>query len=90
MASAERRKAVPKPHPALRARQAPLSLDELLRLQRIVIGDERFARLGLRNDAGFVVEHDRQTHAPIADHISARPEDHPSLVEAWLPSITAL
>src|SRR6202011_5716913 len=63
------------------AGRTPLSLDELLRLQRIVIGDARFVRLGLRPEGGFVGEHDRQTHAPIPDHIGARPEDLPSLVE---------
>src|SRR5215475_404594 len=63
------------------AGRAPLALDELLRLQRIVIGDARFVRLGLRTDGGFVGEHDRQTHAPIPDHISARPDDLPSLVD---------
>ena len=66
------------------AGRAPLTLDELLRLQRIVIGDERFVRLGLRSEGGFVGEHDRQTHAPIPDHISARPEDLSSLVEGMI------
>jgi hypothetical protein len=66
------------------AGRAPLSLDELLRLQRIVIGDERFVRLGLRLEGGFVGEHDRHTHAPIPDHVSARPEDLPSLVEGLI------
>jgi hypothetical protein len=63
------------------AGRAPLDPDELLRLQRIVIGDARFVRLGLRRDGGFVGEHDRQTQAPIPDHVSARPEDLASLVE---------
>jgi hypothetical protein len=66
------------------AGRAPLTLDELLRLQRIVIGDERFVRLGLRHEGGFVGEHDRQNHAPIPDHISARPEDLSSLVEGMI------
>jgi hypothetical protein len=57
-----------------------LDLDELLRLQKIVIGDTRFVRLGLRKDGGFVGEHDRDTRAPIPDHISARPEDLSSLI----------
>jgi hypothetical protein len=48
---------------------------ELLRLQRIVIGDERFVKLGLRAEGGFVGEHDRETRRPIPVHISARPED---------------
>jgi prophage maintenance system killer protein len=66
------------------AGRAALSLDELLRLQRIVIGDARFVRLGLRREGGFVGEHDRRTHAPIPDHIGARPEDLPSLVEGMI------
>jgi len=52
-----------------------LDLDELLRLQRIVIGDARFVTLGLRSGGGFVGEHDRDTRMPLPEHISARPED---------------
>lgn len=59
----------------------PVSLQELLRLQRIVIGDARFVRLGLRTQGGFVGEHDRNTGMPLPDHISARHEDLPSLIE---------
>ncbi|MBP2449109.1 Fic family protein [Rhizobium leguminosarum] len=58
----------------------PLSLEELDRLQRIVIGDARFVRLGLRDEGGFVGVHDRDTNMPIPDHISARHEDLDSLV----------
>jgi hypothetical protein len=54
--------------------------EELLRLQRIVIGDARFVRLGFREQGGFVGEHDRESRMPLPDHISARPEDLPSLV----------
>src|SRR5206468_13110044 len=57
------------------AARAPLDENELLRLQRIVIRDERFVKLGLRQEDGFVGEHDRDTQRPIPDHISARPED---------------
>ena len=64
-----------------RAGQAPLDLDEILRLQRIVIGDARFVRLGLRTEGGFVGERDRATRMPIPDHVSARPEDLPGLLE---------
>ncbi len=56
-----------------------LDLDELLRLQQIVIGDARFVRLGLRQER-FVGEHDRDTGGPIPDHISARAEDLRSLI----------
>ena len=58
-----------------------IDLDELLRLQRIVIGDFRFLRPGLRTEGGFVGEHDRETGMPIPVHISARPEDLARLVD---------
>ena len=63
------------------AGQQPIDHDELLRLQRIVIGDARFVRLGLRTEGGFVGQHDRESRMPIPDHISARPADLPELVE---------
>jgi Fic/DOC family len=66
------------------AGKTPLDVDELLRLQRIVIGDERFVRLGLRQGGGFVGEHDRHNRVPIPDHISARPDDLPSLVDGMI------
>ncbi len=62
----------------------PLDLEELLRLQKIVIGDARFVRLGLREESCFVGQHDRETRAPLPDHISARPEDLPSLMEGMI------
>jgi len=62
------------------AGKQPIDLDELLRLQRIVIGDARFVHLGLRTEGGFVGEHDRDTRMPIPDHVSARHEDLASLV----------
>lgn len=60
----------------------PIDLDELLRLQRIVIGDARFVHLGLRTEGGFIGEHDRDSRMPIPDHISARHEDLGTLVAA--------
>lgn len=62
------------------AGKASIDLDELLRLQKLVIGDARFVHLGLRRGGGFVGAHDRDTQAPIPDHISARPEDLTALV----------
>jgi hypothetical protein len=53
---------------------------ELEALQRTVIGDNRFVEMGLRREGGFVGEHDRHTREPLPDHVSARPEDLPSLV----------
>lgn len=66
------------------AGRVPLDEAELLRLQRIVIGDERFVKLGLRSEGGFVGENDRETRRPIPDHISARPEDLASLVNGLI------
>ena len=43
----------------------PVNLDELLRLQAVVIGDARLVKLGLRQAGGFVGEHDRETGLPI-------------------------
>jgi Fic/DOC family len=63
------------------AGRRPIDLDELLRLQRIVIGDARFVDLGLRQEGGFVGQHDRDTQTPLPDHISARPEDLRSLID---------
>ena len=59
----------------------PLDAAELLRLQKIVIGDARFVALGLRAEGGFVGEHDRETRLPLPDHISARPEDLAGLID---------
>ena len=63
------------------AGKKPLSGDELLHLQRVVIGDVRFTHMGWRTEGGFVGERDRETNAPIPDHVSARHEDVPSLIE---------
>ncbi|WOH53893.1 Fic family protein [Bradyrhizobium sp. sBnM-33] len=63
------------------AGRKPIDLDELLRLQRIVIGDDRFVPLGLRNEGGFVGDRDRESGMPMPDHISAKHEDLPSLIE---------
>jgi len=61
-----------------------LSVSELERLQRIVLGDTRFVRLGLRTEGGFVGVHDRATREPIPDHISARAEDLRSLLDGMV------
>ena len=53
----------------------PITIDELERLQRVVIGDARFVKLGLRDEGGFVGTHDRDTREPVPDHVSARPQD---------------
>ncbi len=60
-----------------------LSKEEFLRLQQLVIGSDRFVRLGYRTEGGFVGLHDRESGMPIPDHISARCED----VEALMNSL---
>jgi hypothetical protein len=63
------------------AGQIQLSREQLDRLQQIVIGDSRFVPLGLRKIGGFVGEHDRHSGEPLPDHISARAEDLPNLID---------
>lgn len=59
----------------------PMDFEELLRLQEIVIGDSRFVAIGPRVEGGIVGDHDRVTGMPLPEHISARPEDLPALLE---------
>jgi len=62
----------------------PLGQQELIRLQEIVIGDDRFTKLGLRTEGGFIGEHDRQTGSPLPDHISAKHQDLPDLLDGLI------
>ena len=62
------------------AGQRKLSVEELESLQEAVILDHRFIVPGLRNEGGFVGEHDRATGMPLPEHISARAEDLESLL----------
>lgn len=53
----------------------PISIEEFVRLQQIVIDNPRFLKMGLRRQEGFIGEHDRRYGTPIPDHISARWQD---------------
>lgn len=66
------------------AGRRPLTGEELLRLQRLVIGDARFTRLGWRIEGGFVGTRDREINAPLPDHVSARAEDVPALMDGLI------
>ena len=66
------------------AGKQPLDTDELLRLQKIVIGDQRFIKMGMRDDSGFIGQRERDTGYPLPVHISARHEDLPNLIEGLL------
>jgi len=62
----------------------PLSKQELLRLQQIVIESTRFTTMGFRTEGGFVGEHDRISGDPIPDHISARYQDVETLLDGLI------
>lgn len=66
------------------AGKSDLTKDELLRLQQIVIEDDRFVNMGFRKEGGFVGEHDRITQKPIPEHISARHEDLDELLDGLI------
>ena len=66
------------------AGQIDLSLDELLRLQHIVIGDNPNVRMGLRKDGVFLGTRDRLSHRPHPEHIGAKPTDLEALVHGLL------
>lgn len=61
-----------------------LSIEELLRLQQVVIENERFLEMGLRKTGGFVGEHDRISGEPIPEHISARWQDVEQLMNGLI------
>jgi len=72
------------------AGQKELTKDELLRLQEIVIEDRRFVDMGWREEGGFVGVHDRVGQKPVPDHISARWQDLPPLMEGLLKTNQSL
>lgn len=62
----------------------PLSHEEFLRLQQMVIADFRYTQPGYRNEGGFIGEHERGTYYPIPEHISARFQDVYDLMEGLI------
>jgi Uncharacterized conserved protein len=72
------------------AGSSPLTKEELLRLQQIVIENSRFITLGLRTEGGFVGEHDRISGEPIPEHISARWQDLETLINGLLETASLL
>lgn len=61
-----------------------LSLDELSRLQQLVIESKRFTKMGIRKQQGFIGDRDRISKDPIPDHISAKHEDLELLMNGFL------
>ena len=72
------------------AGQKPLSIEELLRLQQIVIENSRFTKMGLRKQGGFVGENDRTTSEPLPDHISAKQDNLEQLMNGLMATNTVL
>lgn len=65
-----------------------LDKTELLRLQKLLIDDSRFVRLGFRCDDGFIGAQDRQSQTPIPVHIGARADDITSLIDGLVDFAT--
>lgn len=72
------------------AGKASLSKSELERLQKEVIVDSRFMRMGYREEGGFIGSHDRSTNMPIPSHISAKHQDLMALMEGLIDTATLL
>ncbi|WP_338360098.1 Fic family protein [Yeosuana marina] len=64
--------------------KTPLTIEEIERLQDIVIGNKKLHNMGIRKGEGFIGEHDSETFTPMPDHISARAKDLPSLMHGLL------
>jgi len=62
----------------------PLSKEELLRLQQLVIESTRFVSMGFRREGGFVGDHDRSTGEPLPEHISAKWQDLDQLISGLI------
>ncbi len=67
----------------LQAGKNPLTLDEIIRLQRVLIEDTRFVRAGLRPDGVFLGERDHNGD-PLPEFIGARPGDLDDLMGGLL------
>ena len=66
------------------AGQRPVTNEELIRLQQIVIDNPRFTKMGFRTQEGFIGEHDRRYSTPIPDHISAKWKDVERLINGLI------
>jgi hypothetical protein len=62
----------------------PLTKDELLRLQQIIIESKRFTTMGFRTEGGFVGDRERISGEPIPDHISAKGKDLEPLIDGLI------
>lgn len=70
-------------HTIGKAGQVTLTVDELVKLQKELIGDDRFVAVGLRREGGFVGRRDVFDH-PEPEHISASHNDLIDLLEGLI------
>lgn len=67
----------------LQAGRNPLSVEEIVRLHRILIEDTRFIQLGIRSDDVFLGERDHYGD-PLPEFIGARPSDLADLLDGLI------
>ncbi|MEQ8623595.1 MAG: Fic family protein [Vicingaceae bacterium] len=63
-----------------------LDINELNRLQQLVIENKRFTKMGLRKQQGFIGDRDRLSKDPIPDHVSAKYQDLEVLMQGFMDS----
>lgn len=63
-----------------------LDENELVRLQELVIENNRFIKMGIRKEQGFIGDRDRVSQEPVPEHISAKHEDLSQLMSGWFES----
>jgi hypothetical protein len=70
--------------PTMRARNWGKTIGQAGRKALTLSEMERLQHMGIRQDEGFIGEHDRETFTPIPDHISAKADDLNSLMNGLL------
>ncbi|MFT7614268.1 MAG: Fic family protein [Parvicellaceae bacterium] len=67
-----------------------LDINELNRLQQIVIENTRFTKMGIREQQGFIGDRDEVSQDPIPDHISAKHQDLDQLMSGFVETKNTL
>jgi hypothetical protein len=65
----------------IQAGKFPVTKEEIVRLQKIIIEDTRFTHIGFRKEGVFLGERDSENN-PLPEFIGARPEDLDALIGA--------
>lgn len=73
----------------LQAGKFPITKEEIVRLQKIIIEDTRFTHIGLRKDGVFLGERDAENN-PLPEFIGASPDDLTMLVDALVAADGAM